>query len=92
MYCQRFNAGGFVNSSQSIIEQNNKIFSNITIESRDGEISQFSIRSKLGENFLVIGLPNTVFGQSSPQSETIIMVVPRVIKTMKTTKVLENNL
>ncbi len=73
-------------------EQNDKIFSNITIESRDGEISQFSVRSKLGENFLVIGLPSSVFSKNAPQSETVMMVVPRIIKTTKTTKVLENNL
>ena len=73
-------------------EQNDKIFSDITIESRDGEISKFSIRSRLGENFLIIGLPNTVFEAKSPLSETIIMVVPRVIKTLKTNKALENNL
>ena len=78
--------------AKASFEQNNKIFSNITIESRDGEISQYSIRSKLGENFLIIGLPNTIFSKDSPQSETIIMVVPRVVKTMKTTKVLENNM
>ncbi len=73
-------------------EQNDKIFSNITIESRDGEISQFSVRSKLGENFLVIGLPNNVFGETSSASEVVIMVVPRIVKTTKTAKVLENNL
>lgn len=78
--------------AKASFEQNNKIFSDITIESRDGEISKFSIRSKLGENFLIIGLPNTVFDSKSPQSETIIMVVPRVIKTTKTNKALENNL
>ncbi len=78
--------------AKSSFEQNSKIFSNITIESKDGEISQFSIRSKLGENFLIIGLPNTIFSQNSPKSEAIIMVVPRVIKTLRTNNVLENNL
>lgn len=78
--------------AKASFEQNNKIFSDITVESRDGEISSYSIRSKLGENFLIIGLPNTVFDKQSPQSETIIMMVPRVIKTTKTNKILENNL
>ncbi len=78
--------------AKASVEKDNKIFSNITIESRDGEVSQFSIRSKLGENFLIIGLPNSVFAKDSPISETIIMVVPRIIKTMKTNKILENNI
>lgn len=78
--------------AKASFEQNNKIFSTITLETRDGEISQFSIRSKLGENFIIIGLPNSVFAKNSPLSETIMMVVPRVIKTMKTTRKLENNM
>ncbi len=102
LWFSRFDIGKCINRNsmlanlsllaKSSFEQNSKIFSNITIESTDGEISQFSIRSKLGENFLIIGLPNTVFDKNSPQSETIIMVVPRVIKTLRTNNVLENNL
>ena len=78
--------------AKASFEQNNKIFSDITLESSNGEISRFSIRSKLGENFLIIGLPDTVFGSQTLGSETIIMIVPRVVKTMKTSKILENNL
>ena len=78
--------------AKASFEQNDKIFSNITLEGSNGEISQFSVRSKLGENFLIIGLPNTLFGRKTPVSETIMMVVPRVIKTTKTSKTLENNL
>ncbi len=78
--------------TQASFEGNSKIFSDITIEGRGGEISSFSIYNRLGENFLIIGLPNTAFASKSPQSEAIIMLVPRVIKTTKTDKVLENNL
>lgn len=78
--------------TKASFEQNNKIFSEITIENGMGEITKYSIRSKLGENFLIIGLPDTVFGRQLPQSETIMMIVPRIIKTTKTSKVLENNL
>lgn len=78
--------------AKSSFEQNNKIFANITLEARDGEITQFNIRSKLGENFLIIGIPNGIFGINDPKSETIVLMVPRVIKTLKTTKHLENNI
>ena len=78
--------------AKASFRQNNKIFSDITIENKKGEIAQFSIRNRLGENFLIIGLPNTVFGRKQPQSETVIMVVPRLVKTIRTSKVLENNL
>lgn len=78
--------------AKASFEQNDKIYSNITLENSNGEISQFSIRSKLGENFLIIGLPNNVFAKNSPLSETVIMVVPRIIKTLKTSKTLENNM
>ncbi len=78
--------------AKASFEGNDRIFSDITVEGKDGEISSFSIHNRLGENFLIIGLPNTVFSGKSPQSETIIMLVPRIVKTTKTDKVLENNL
>ncbi|MCQ2740721.1 MAG: hypothetical protein MJ210_01200 [Alphaproteobacteria bacterium] len=78
--------------AKASIEQDNKIFSNITIENGEGEISQYSIRSRLGENFIVIGLPNTIFEKKPLKSETIMLVVPRIVKTTKTNKKLENNL
>lgn len=34
--------------AKASFEQNDKIFSNITLEARDGEITQFDIRGKLG--------------------------------------------
>ena len=77
--------------AKASFEQNNKIFSTITLENKGGEISQYSIRSKLGENFLIIGMPNTVFDKKSAHSETIIMIVPRVIKTTKVTTSLKNS-
>ena len=78
--------------AKSMYEQNGKLHSEITIETSGGEVSKFSIRSKIGENFFIIGLPNTVFDKASPRSETVIMIVPRLIRTMKTNSKLENNL
>lgn len=78
--------------ARSSFEQNDKIFANITLEARDGEITQFDIRAKLGENFLIIGIPNEIFGINKPKSETIVFMVPRIIKTLKTTKHLEKNM
>ena len=78
--------------AKSVYEQSGKIQSEITIETAEGEVSKFSIRSKIGENFFIIGLPNTIFDKSSPLSETVVMIVPRLIRTMKTNSKLENNL
>ena len=78
--------------SKGVYEKNGKIQSDITIETKGGEVSNFSIRSKIGENFFIIGLPNTVFDKNSPLYETVIMIVPRLIRTMKTDNKLENNL
>ena len=55
--------------SKGVYEKNGKIQSDITIETKGGEVSNFSIRSKIGENFFIIGLPNTVFDKNSPLSE-----------------------
>ena len=78
--------------AKSSFEQDNKIFANITLEARDGEITQFGIRTKLGENILIIGIPNGIFGINNQKSETVVLMVPRIIKTLKTVKHLENNI
>ncbi len=78
--------------AKASIEQNNKIFSNITIDSTNGEVTQFSIRSQLGENFLIIGIPNELFGNKDKNSQTIVFMVPRIIRTMKTSQHLQNKI
>ena len=78
--------------ARSSLEQNNKIFSNLSLESTDGQITQFNIRSRLGENFLIIGLPNTIFNEDSQGSETVVFVVPRIVRTAKTSKHLLNKI
>lgn len=78
--------------AKASIEQNNRIFSNITLEATNGEITQFNIRSKLGENFLIIGIPNEIFGAKGKDSQTIVYMVPRIIRTLKTSKHLQNKL
>lgn len=69
--------------AKSSLMPQNRIFSDITLEGTDGQITQFNIRSKLGENFLIIGIPNDVLGSGSPKSETIVFIVPRIIRTIK---------
>ncbi len=78
--------------AKASFEQNDKIFSSITLEAKNGEITQFDIRSRLGENFLVIGIPNEIFGVQKPKSETVVFMVPRIIKTLKTSKHLQKNI
>lgn len=78
--------------AKASLEYDNKIFSNVTLEGANGEITQFNVRSRLGENFLIIGIPNGVFGVNSPKSETVVFMVPRIIRTMKTNKPIKKNL
>ena len=78
--------------AKASFEQNDKIFSSIALEAKNGEITQFDTRSRLGENFLVIGIPNEIFGVRKPKSETVVFMVPRIIKTLKTTKHLQKNI
>lgn len=70
----------------------NKLLSKITLEGAEGEISQYSIRSRIGENFLIIGLPGAIFDRKSVASEVAVMIVPRVIKTVKTPSALVKNM
>lgn len=74
------------------VEKNNYITSDVTLETTNGQITQFKVKNKLGENFMIIGLPGELFGQKEPKSETVVFMVPRLIKTMKTTEDIKNNI
>ena len=86
------NANGLSILAKASIEKNNIIFSDITLEETDGQVTNFKIRNKLGENFMIIGLPNELFGIKSPRSETIIFMVPRLIRTLKTNETIKNKI
>lgn len=78
--------------AKASLEKGNRIFSDITLEATNGQITHFDVRSLLGENFLIIGIPNQLFGAKSPKSETVVFMVPRIIRTLKTTKPILDNL
>ena len=74
------------------VSDDNRIISEITLENTQGQITKFKTRNKLGENLLMIGLPNELFGVKAPRSETVIFMVPRLIKTLETTETIKNNI
>ena len=78
--------------AKASLEHNNRIFSDITLEATNGQITHFKVRSRIGENFMIIGIPNQIFDKNSPKSETIVFMVPRIIRTMKSSKPIQNNL
>jgi len=78
--------------AKASVEKNNEIFTDVTVEVTDGQVTKFNIRNKLGENFLIIGMPNELFGVNSPKSETIIFMVPRLIRTLKTNEAIKNKI
>ncbi len=78
--------------AKASFEKNNWIFSHISLDTTQGEIAQYNVRSKLGENLMIIGLPNEVFGTKKPKSETVIFMVPRIVRGLKTTKHIQNKL
>ena len=77
--------------AKASLELNNRIFSDITLEATNGQITHFNVRSRIGENFMIIGIPNQIFDKKSPKSETVVFMVPRIIRTMKSSKPLQNN-
>lgn len=78
--------------AKATLESNNRLTSTITLDTTKGEISNYNIRSRFGENILIIGLPNEIFGNKANKSETVIFIVPRIIKTIKTNKHIEKNI
>ena len=49
-------------------------------------------QAQITDNFMIIGIPNEIFGVAEPKSETLVFMVPRIIRTTKTSKHLEYNL
>lgn len=76
----------------SLEKENNRIFAEITLETTGGEITKFNMRSRLGENFIIFGIPNRIFSDGKAHSETVVFMVPRIIRTLKTLKPIKNNL
>lgn len=86
------NAYGMSILAKASVEKKNEIFSDITLEETNGQVTQFKIRNKLGENFMIIGLPNELFGIQNPKSETIIFMVPRLVRTLRTNENIKNRI
>ncbi len=74
------------------IEKNNRIFSEITLDTTEGEITKFKVRNQLGENFLIIGLPSEIFGPAAEGTETIVYIVPRLVRMLKTDEKIKNKI
>ena len=76
----------------SLEKEGGRIFAEITLETTGGEVTKFNMRSRLGENFVIFGIPNRIFNDGQAHSETVVFMVPRIIRTMKTLKPIKNNL
>lgn len=86
------NSYGLSVLARASLEKNNEIFSDITLEDVQGQVTSFKVRNKLGENFLIIGLPNELFKIYNARSETIVFMVPRLIRTLKTNEHIKNKI
>lgn len=78
--------------AKASLEKNNWIFSDITLGVTNGEIAKFTVRSKLGENLMIIGLPNEIFKKDKPFSETVVFMVPKIIRATQTNQHIINQI
>jgi len=74
------------------LEKNNRIYSEIALDTTEGEITKFKVRNQLGENFLIIGLPSEIFGPAKEGTETIVFIVPRLVRMLKTDEKIKNHI
>lgn len=74
------------------LEKNSRIYSEITLDTTEGEITKFKVRNKLGENFLIIGLPSEIFGPAREGTETIVFIVPRLVRMLRTDEKIKNKI
>lgn len=102
LWLSRFDVGKCGNMAQpqselsvlakASVEADNHITSDVTLETTQGQVTQFKVKNKLGENFMIIGLPNNLFDKYGPKSEIVVFMVPRLIKTVKTMEDIKNNI
>ena len=78
--------------ARAALEKNNRIYSEITLDTTEGEITKFKVRNQLGENFLIIGLPSEIFGPAKEGTETIVFIVPRLVRMLKTDEKIKNKI
>ena len=64
----------------------------MVLDTTEGEITKFKVRNKLGENFLIIGLPSEIFGPAAQGTETIVYIVPRLVRMLKTDEKIKNRI
>jgi len=74
------------------MEKSGRIVSEITLDTTEGEVTRFKARNQLGENFLIIGLPSEIFGQAQEGTETIVYIVPRLVRMLKTDEKIKNKI
>ena len=78
--------------ARASLEKNNRIYSEVTLDTTEGEITKFKVRNQLGENFLIIGLPSEIFGPAFQGTETIVFIVPRLVRMLKTDEKIKNRI
>ena len=50
--------------SKATLDENNRLSTEITLDTLRGELTKFDVRNRFGENFLIIGIPSSAFGSS----------------------------
>ncbi|MCP4394692.1 MAG: hypothetical protein GY804_10570 [Alphaproteobacteria bacterium] len=89
----RFNIGecGYLNSPAKdlsmLVEtevKDGNINSFVTLDTPRGEITRFDVEGKIGDNYLLLGIPESAISvKSKPDSEIVILVSPRLIRMVK---------
>lgn len=69
--------------AESFILPNRRIETNITLDTTAGEITRFNPKHRLGENYLIIGIPSKLLDSQAKDAETVILMTPRLIKIIK---------
>ncbi|MGD9637432.1 MAG: hypothetical protein AB7U85_00055 [Alphaproteobacteria bacterium] len=69
--------------AESKISPDKRIETNITLDTSGGEITRFNPKHRLGENYLIIGIPTKLVDPDDYHAEIVILMTPRLIKLVK---------
>lgn len=69
--------------AQTELKAENRLETALTLDSDQGEITAFDVKSAIGDSIVIFGMPSSSFSESLKGYETLIVLTPRSIRLVK---------
>ncbi|MCQ2914012.1 MAG: hypothetical protein MJ247_02325 [Alphaproteobacteria bacterium] len=69
--------------AKSQLKGSDKLETEVTLDSMNGEITHFDAKSSIGDSIVLIGVPSTTFSTSLQGYETVVVLTPHLIRLVE---------